>query len=194
MGKPVRKIAIILEDTLHRLGLQGLLTDYFSPVAIDPFTGFPDFERFGSSLHGEPYDYYFLSPECYGLHLDRFLPFRSQVLLVSRYPHPEEPNHLDASLPHEELAERISAFFAEKEKNQSVAEPNRELTQREIEVLKMIVRGKINKEIAEELSIGFQTVLSHRKNLTAKLGIKTVSGLTFYALTYGHIGPEEIGK
>jgi DNA-binding CsgD family transcriptional regulator len=45
----------------------------------------------------------------------------------------------------------------------------------------------MNKEIADRLNISINTVLSHRKNLTAKLGIKTVSGLSFYAMMNGYI-------
>lgn len=61
----------------------------------------------------------------------------------------------------------------------------RELSPREIEVLRLVVAGKLNKEIADDLNISFQTVLSHRKNITSKLGIKTVAGLTFYAISNG---------
>ncbi|MEG1905744.1 MAG: LuxR C-terminal-related transcriptional regulator, partial [Bacteroidales bacterium] len=61
-----------------------------------------------------------------------------------------------------------------------------ELSSREIEVLKLITRGLINKEIADELCISLNTVLTHRKNITSKLGIKTVSGLTFYAMMNGY--------
>ena len=61
----------------------------------------------------------------------------------------------------------------------------KKLTPRELEVLKLIVEGKLNKEIADRLHISFQTVLTHRKNITSKLGIKTVSGLTFYAIMNG---------
>ena len=56
------------------------------------------------------------------------------------------------------------------------------LSQREKDVLRLIARGYLNKEIANELFISINTVLSHRKNITAKLGIKSVSGLTFYAM------------
>ena len=59
------------------------------------------------------------------------------------------------------------------------------LTAREIDVLRLIASGKINKEIAQELNISVNTVLSHRKNITAKLGIKSVSGLSFYAMMNG---------
>ncbi len=57
-----------------------------------------------------------------------------------------------------------------------------ELTQRETEVLKLVARGRSNKEIAEVLSISLHTVISHRKNICRKLEIKTISGLTLYAL------------
>ena len=67
------------------------------------------------------------------------------------------------------------------------------LTPREIQVLRLVVSGAINKEIAERLSISFNTVLTHRKNISAKTGIKTVSGLTFYALLNGYVSPAEIG-
>lgn len=62
-----------------------------------------------------------------------------------------------------------------------------ELSQREIQVLTLVVSGIINKEIATRLNISLNTVLTHRKNITAKLGIKTVSGLTLYALMHGYI-------
>ncbi len=61
-------------------------------------------------------------------------------------------------------------------------EDNNELSEREKEVVKQIAQGKTNKEIAEELFISVHTVITHRKNITGKLGIKTVSGLTVYAI------------
>ncbi|MDR0421737.1 MAG: response regulator transcription factor [Proteiniphilum sp.] len=61
------------------------------------------------------------------------------------------------------------------------------LTNREEEILRLIVKGCLNKEIAEVLHISHNTVLTHRKNIIAKTGIKTVSGLTFYAIRRGLI-------
>lgn len=66
---------------------------------------------------------------------------------------------------------------------------NKQLTNREIEVLKLIVQGRLNKEIADKLNISLNTVLSHRKNIISKTGIKTVSGLTFYCISNGYVSP-----
>ncbi len=66
------------------------------------------------------------------------------------------------------------------------------LSKREIEILKNIAKGKTNREIAEKLYISSHTVITHRKNITRKLGIKTVSGLTVYALINNYIGLNEI--
>ena len=45
-----------------------------------------------------------------------------------------------------------------------------------------MARGRTNKEIADEYNISVHTVISHRKNITRKTGIKSVAGLTVYAL------------
>ena len=66
------------------------------------------------------------------------------------------------------------------------------LSERELDVLRLIALGFLNKEVADKLNISLNTVLSHRKNITAKLGIKTVSGLIFYCITHGYISADEI--
>jgi len=71
-------------------------------------------------------------------------------------------------------------------------ENSEELSEREREVLQKIALGKTNKEVANELFISRHTVISHRKNITRKLGIKTVSGLTVYAILNQIISMEDI--
>lgn len=66
------------------------------------------------------------------------------------------------------------------------------LTPREREVLTLIASGLLNKEIAARLNVGLTTVISHRKNLTEKLGIKNVSALTIYAVMHGLLKAEDI--
>lgn len=57
-----------------------------------------------------------------------------------------------------------------------------DLSDRELDVLILVARGMSNKEIADELNISIHTVMSHRKNITHKTGIKSVAGLTVFAL------------
>lgn len=57
-----------------------------------------------------------------------------------------------------------------------------ELSKREVDVLVAVAKGMMNKEIADLMNISIHTVISHRKNITRKTGIKSVSGLTVYAL------------
>jgi Response regulator containing a CheY-like receiver domain and an HTH DNA-binding domain len=66
------------------------------------------------------------------------------------------------------------------------------LTSRELEVLQLVACGLLNKQIADKLSISLHTVISHRKNITRKLQIKTVAGLTIYALLNGLISSKSI--
>lgn len=57
-----------------------------------------------------------------------------------------------------------------------------ELSAREKEILVCVAKGMLNKEIADHFNISIYTVITHRKNITRKTGIKTVAGLTVYAL------------
>lgn len=59
------------------------------------------------------------------------------------------------------------------------------LTPRERRILGLIVAGRSNREIAEELEITSATAETHRKNLKKKLGIATTAGLIRYALDHG---------
>lgn len=64
-----------------------------------------------------------------------------------------------------------------------------ELSSREKEILVCVARGMLNKEIADRFHISIHTVITHRKNITRKTGIKTVAGLTVYALLNNLIDP-----
>lgn len=66
------------------------------------------------------------------------------------------------------------------------------LTHREREVLIYMAKGYTNKEIAARLNIGLTTVITHRRNLIEKLGIRSISALTVYAVTHGLLPIEEI--
>lgn len=57
-----------------------------------------------------------------------------------------------------------------------------DLSVREKDILVCVAKGMLNKEIADHYNISIHTVITHRKNITRKTGIKTVAGLTVYAL------------
>ncbi len=57
-----------------------------------------------------------------------------------------------------------------------------ELSARERDILKAVAKGMTNKEIADEFNISIYTVISHRRNISQKLGINSIPGLTVYAI------------
>lgn len=75
------------------------------------------------------------------------------------------------------------------EKTESV-----ELSNREVDVLVALAKGLTNKEISDQLFISVHTVITHRKNIIRKTGIKSVSGLTVYALLNNLVDETEIYK
>ena len=60
--------------------------------------------------------------------------------------------------------------------------PEDTLSEREREIVHCVVCGLSNKQIAEQLFISLNTVLTHRKNIARKLNIHSVAGLTIYAI------------
>lgn len=87
---------------------------------------------------------------------------------------------LTCDLPEIEYA--LKSFLKRLEGDTNMQE---ELSVREKEVLRLIAQGLINKEIADCLCISVNTVITHRKNLSQKLGIKSASGLSLYAAMNG---------
>jgi DNA-binding CsgD family transcriptional regulator len=192
MSKP-RQIAIVLPDTLQSIGLRSLLTDYFSPVEI---TRFSSFEAF-SAAEKDVFDLYFILPELFVAHADFFLPLRNKtVCILHSGEAAAEANAcpcLRILAPQETIIGQLRQVMqGENPSGQPSMENSHELSAREREVLQLIVVGLTNREIADKLYISLNTVLTHRKNITSKLGIKTVPGLTFYAITNGLISGNEI--
>ncbi len=64
---------------------------------------------------------------------------------------------------------------------QTAAQPHEDLTEREMEVLKLIALGKSNQEIADDLFIGIKTVKYHLTNLFGKLGFEDRTQAAIYA-------------
>ena len=171
-----KQIAIILSDTLRSIGLQSLLTDYFPPVEV---CYFPNFEML-SSTGSDTYDYYFTDSDTLVLNADFFLPRRNKTALLidSTEEHGalSSTNRITLRSSQETIIEQLQQLFTSDSSGNTTTENNKDLSSREVDVLQLIVKGITNKEIADKLNISLNTVLTHRKNITAKLGIKTVSG------------------
>lgn len=69
---------------------------------------------------------------------------------------------------------------------------NEQLTPREREVLIGVVRGRANKEIAADMNVSVNTVMTHRRNIASKLQIHSVAGLTIYAIVSKLVSIDEI--
>ena len=88
------------------------------------------------------------------------------------------------------LHEKFQSFFSLPSKK--ARQRDNTLSDREVEVVQLVALGKTNKEISDALHISTHTVITHRKNITSKLGIKTIAGLAVYAVLNGYIDPGKV--
>ena len=98
---------------------------------------------------------------------------------------------LSLSMAGEELDETLSDDGQKEGLIQGDDQPD-VLSQREKEIVVCVVRGLTNKEIADELFLSVHTVITHRRNISRKLQIHSVAGLTIYAIANKLIGLEEL--
>lgn len=167
------KSVIVDTDTLRAIGLRAMLERFggLEPIiTTDPTTLCPLDD---STL-------FFVTPEAFASMPMFYVPRRQQVVLImdsTDSPLPVLPPHISEN----ELEERLENIL------ETLKVPGRTvaLTDRERQVLALAARGLINKEIADRLEISLNTVLTHRKNISAKLGIKSVAALSVYAMMNG---------
>ncbi|MDR2009590.1 MAG: LuxR C-terminal-related transcriptional regulator [Bacteroidales bacterium] len=87
---------------------------------------------------------------------------------------------------------KVIGKFGDEHPDEKVSKQQEQLSERETDVLVQLVSGLSNKEIADKLNISTHTVISHRKNISLKTGIKSQSGLTIYALTKNIISLDKL--
>ena len=73
-----------------------------------------------------------------------------------------------------ELDDQLSA---RQQRNSAIAHRLEQLTQREREVMQLVVAGKLNKQVADELDISMKTVEAHRARVMEKMGVRTLAEL-----------------
>jgi DNA-binding NarL/FixJ family response regulator len=67
------------------------------------------------------------------------------------------------------------------------------LSERELDVLRLLARGRANKEIARELSIAEKTVKSHVSSILGKLGVQSRTQAALYAGRVGLVPVDQLG-
>lgn len=189
------EMAIIESNTLAMMGLKQLLEAAMPMMNICTFGSFNEFE----ANHPDRFIHYFVSMHIALAHRHFFIQGKRArqtiVLTPSNDPNSQlnDFHCLCVSVPEETLVKHLLALqkmghpHGEHLPTPSATMKEKNLSDREIEVLALVAQGKINKEIADMLCIGISTVITHRKNIQEKLGLKSVSSLTIYAVMHGYV-------
>ncbi|NDV58902.1 LuxR C-terminal-related transcriptional regulator [Bacteroides sp. 519] len=186
------EIAIITPDTLSAVGLRELIKSICGQCIVRTF---PDFGTFADDTP-DMYTWYFVSSQTYVLYNAFFQPRKAKTVIlmhgVGGTAMPPGHHILNIFLPEIRLKAELEKFISGSARPIRHENGDKDLSDREIEVLVLVSKGYINKEIAEKLNISLTTVITHRKNITEKLGIKSVSGLTMYAVMNGYVEADSI--
>lgn len=201
------EIAIIDPNTLTCLGLENLLQEIIPVAVIRTFGSFQELIDDTPDM----YAHYFVATQIYFNHTAFFLKRKYQTIVLCNGDNIQQLKGvltLNICQDQQHLAKSILMLHnmghgtahggkmmpptQHPGSDHPAAMADDTLSPREIEVLSMVARGMMNKEIADRLCISLTTVITHRKNITEKLGIKTVSGLTIYAVMHGYIEADSI--
>jgi len=195
-GRP--KIAIIDSNTLSLLGLKQLLLNILPIMTIDTYGSFAELE----SNDPEQYFHYFVSMNIVISNRTFFSKRRRKTIVLTLSLNDtsqlSEFHSLCINQPEQQLVRSLLMLeqHAHAEGRNLPPMPRvlqqKILSDREIEVMALIVQGYINKEIADQLNISLSTVITHRKNIMDKLGMKSVSALTIYAVMHGYVDINKI--
>ena len=190
-------IAVIAPSILTALGMKSILEKIIPMAEVEVFNDVHALEESGM----ERYFHFFTAAPLFVRHSALFRPYRRRVILLAGGSVPPEladMRRLNILRSEEELVRDIMHMHRSVHHDAHDPAPDASAAQgpvlsaREAEVLALIARGHINKEIAQRLGIGLTTVISHRRNLMEKLGIRSVSGLTLYAVTRGYGEADEL--
>jgi DNA-binding NarL/FixJ family response regulator len=197
MGRP--KMVVVSSNTLALIGLRQLLQRVMPMVEVDTLGSFAEL----TANQPEQYFHFFVSMEIV-LSERAFLMGRHRRTIVLTTTQQETTQMTDFHCLYINQSEQqlLHTLLQLQQHGHSdgrnlppemKAERERQvLTRREIEVMVLVVQGYINKEIADKLNISLSTVITHRKNIMEKLGLKSVSALTIFAVTHGYVDVDKV--
>ena len=189
-------IAIIDSNTLSALGLKQLLQNFIPIMTVETFCSYTEF----IANHPERFFHYFVAMNIVLENKEFFAEHRHKTIVLSvKVEDSLSGFHtLCINVPEHELVRSLLMLQQHAHPKGKNLPPMPQVLQqkilsgREIEVMSLIVQGYINKEIADKLNIGLSTVITHRKNIMDKLGFKSVSALTIYAVMNGYVDINKI--
>ena len=191
------RIAIIDPNTLATIGLKTILQDIMPIMQVDIYGSFAELQ----ANNPEQYFHYFVAMNIVLEHRTFFLERRNKTIVLTLGLDNATPlcdfHSLCVNVPEKQLVKSLLALEQHAHANGRNLPPVQRqqtnlLSDREIEVLSLVAQGHINKEIADILNISMPTVVSHRKNITEKLGMKSISALTIYAVMHGYVDINKI--
>ena len=184
------EIAIVDPNTLAALGLRELLGKVIPHAVIRTFCSFAELVDDTPDM----YAHYFISSQIYFEHTAYFLERRPKTIVLTNGSAPALPAGIPALDIYQDEKQLVKSILQLHRHGHSCVHDAEAsvLSAREVEVLVLIAKGLLNKEIAERLNISLTTVISHRKNIVDKLGIKSASGLAIYAVMQGYVEADRI--
>lgn len=182
-------LAIIDPDVLASIGLRALLGDLFSGAEI---LAYPSVESFVADSN-RYFVHFFVRDSVLFTHIDEFDMLKDRTFVLCMGPGTSFTGAgfrvLDTTAGESALVKTLLQYHREGHPDGHpgvVRTASAEsLSDREKEILVLMVRGLINKEIADRLDIAVTTVIFHRNNLCAKLGTRSLGRLTVYAVLAG---------
>lgn len=188
--------AIIDANNLSCMALKNILYDMFSQVEVHSYNNIDSYIR-DSNRH---FVHFFVSSEMLFSHSDEFETLKHMTLVLSAGPNENIEKAgfriLDVSQPEQDivsgLLQSIQSYGQRNVIMEQKLNAGSRLSPREKDVLALMVKGLINKEIAEELGISLTTVIFHRNNICEKLRTRSLGKLTVFAVFSGIVELNEI--
>lgn len=201
----IPRIAIIDQNTLEATGLKSIITDMVPMADVCTFASLEEMtQEEEASDDSLCFFHFFVSTQVLVAHADFFLQRQRQTIVLTSQPivgrQFKNFHTLNTTQMEHDLLKSILTLFqyghnSEKQRPNAprfVENAETLLSPREAEVLALVAKGCINKEIADRLCISLPTVVTHRKNICDKLHLRSVSSLTIYAVTHGIVNAEDI--
>ena len=192
------KMAVVDANTLAALGLKQLLQSVVPIMSIDVFGSFAEL----TAGQADSYVHYFVALDIVLSHRSFFVERRHKTIVLTLALTDTSQlggfHSLCVNQPERQLVHQLLSLMKHAHDGGRNLPPmpsvlsRRVLSDREAEVMALVVQGLINKEIAERLNIGLSTVITHRKNIMNKLGMHSVSALTIYAVMHGYVDINKI--